>query len=112
MSERGLHFLDVTGPYREVVLTRLRELAEMGADGFLFDAWHLPPVGCWGSPLEEAWKAEKGAERLRGRTMGTSTATLTWQKKIEQTFAYWRDEVKAERPDVVFLVSTTTWSRC
>ena len=40
--------------------------------------------------------------------MGTSTANSPAQAKIEQTFAYWRDEVKAERPDVVFLVSTTT----
>jgi hypothetical protein len=29
-------------------------------------------------------------------------------EKIEETFAYWRDEVKAAHPDVVFLVSTTT----
>ena len=29
-------------------------------------------------------------------------------RKIEQTFAYWRDEVHAQYPDVVFIVSTTT----
>ena len=35
-AKRG-HYLDITGPYREVVLTRLRELAAMGADGLFFD---------------------------------------------------------------------------
>lgn len=47
-------WLDITGPYREVVLTRLLELADMGIDGLQFDFFHLPPKGCWGTALEEA----------------------------------------------------------
>jgi len=54
--------LDLTGPYREVVLTRLLELAEMGADGFFFDSRHIHRLGCWGTALEAAWKAEKGED--------------------------------------------------
>jgi hypothetical protein len=110
VGPRGIH-LDITGPYREVVLMRLRELAEMGADGFFFDYRHLPPEGAWGSALEEAWRAETGEEAAprpddadpRYRRFVDFKA-----EKIEETFAYWRDEVKAAHPDVVFLVSTTT----
>lgn len=36
--------LDVTGPYREVILKRLMDLAEMGFDGFYFDEAHLANV--------------------------------------------------------------------
>ena len=59
---RGKH-LDLTGPYREVVLARLLELADMGADGFFFDYRHLPREGCWRSALEDAWRAETGSRR-------------------------------------------------
>ena len=107
---RGIH-LDITGPYREVVLTRLLELAEMGAGGFFFDYRHLPPRGCWGSALEEAWKAETGeaAAPPRNDADPLYRQFLDFKaKKIEETFVYWHDEVKAAHPDVVFLVSTTT----
>ncbi len=45
-SGRGI-YLDMTGPYRELVLQRLLDLAAMGADGLFFDFRHLPPRGCW-----------------------------------------------------------------
>jgi hypothetical protein len=107
---RGIH-LDITGPYREVVLTRLLELAELGAGGFFFDYRHLPPRGCWASALEEAWKAETG-EAAVPHPDDANPLYLQFldfkAKKIEETFVYWRDQVKAAHPDVVFLVSTTT----
>jgi hypothetical protein len=55
-------YLDITGDYRNVVLARLLELADRGADGFNFDERHLPPEGCWHSSLAAAWKAERGVE--------------------------------------------------
>ena len=106
---RGVH-LDITGPYREVVLTRLLELAEMGADGFFFDYRHLPPEGTWGSPLAEAWKARTGADPPRPEeTNAVYREFIDFKaRRIEETFAFWDWEVKAVYPDVVFLVSTTT----
>ena len=108
-SGRGLH-LDITGQYREVVLTHLRELAAMGADGLFFDARHLPPRGCWETALAQAWEAQTGAP-----PPGPDDADAVYRdfldfkaEKIEETFIYWRDQVKAEHPNVVFLVSTTT----
>jgi hypothetical protein len=110
VGPRGIH-LDVTGPYREVVRTRLLELAEMGADGFFFDYRHLPPRGAWGSALEDAWKAETGEEAAppQDETDSRYRQFIDFKaKKIEETFAYWRDEVKAAHPEVVFLISVTT----
>jgi hypothetical protein len=111
-SPRGTH-LDLTGPYREVVLARLLELADMGADGFLFDYRHLPREGCWGTALEAAWTAETGEPappRPTKKGEGPTSRYLDFldfrARKIEETFAYWRDEVKARHPRVVFVVST------
>jgi Hypothetical glycosyl hydrolase 6 len=102
--------LDITGPYREVVLTRLLELAEMGADGLFFDSEHLPPDGCWGSALEDAWKAETGEDAPT--PPDTNPRYLDFiefkARKIEETFIYWRDKVKAKHPDLVFIVGTTS----
>jgi hypothetical protein len=109
VDTRGAN-LDITGPYREVVLARLRRLAELGADGFMFDERHLPPEGCWGSALEAAWRAETGAPAPRPDEADPLYRRFLDFKarKIEDTFAYWRDAVKTEYPDVVFFVSTTT----
>jgi hypothetical protein len=108
---RGTH-LDLTGPYREVVLARLLELAGMGADGFFFDYRHLPRDGCWGTALEDAWRAETG-EPAPSRPTGEENPTAGYlefldfrARRIEETFAYWRNRVKARHPAVVFVVST------
>jgi hypothetical protein len=110
ISDRRGTNLDITGPYREVVLARLRRLAELGADGFMFDERHLPPEGCWGSALEAAWTAETGKPAPRPDEGDRDYRRFLDFKarKIEDTFAYWRDAIKADHPNVVFFVSTTT----
>jgi hypothetical protein len=111
IEDDGRISLDITGPYREVVLARLLALAELGVDGFMFDERHLPPRGCWGSAVEDAWRAEKGVppptERREADPLYQEFLDFK-AARIEDTFAYWRDTVKAAHPDVVFIVSTTT----
>jgi hypothetical protein len=110
VGKRGTN-LDITGAYRETVLSHLRQLAELGADAFMFDERHLPPEGCWGSALEEAWKAETGEPSAPPPDDGNALYRqfLDFKaRKIEDTFAYWRDEVKRGHPEVMFIVSTTT----
>jgi hypothetical protein len=103
-------YLDITGDYRNVVLARLLELAARGADGFNFDERHLPPEGCWHSSLAAAWKAERGVEAPPPNENDELYLEFLDFKarKIEDTFLYWRDEVKTRHPNVVFAVSTTT----
>jgi hypothetical protein len=105
--------LDLTGPaYREIVLTRLLELAEMGADGFYFDHLHLPREGAWHSALEAAWVAETGDAEPPfppDRKAVPSAKYLEFldfrARKIEETFTYWRVKVKERHPNVVFVIS-------
>ncbi len=91
----------MTGPYRELVLQRLLDLAAMGADGLFFDFRHLPPRGCWDTAL---------ARRLAARTGAPPPAPddcdplyqqfLDFKaEQIEETFVYWRDQVKARIPE-------------
>jgi hypothetical protein len=103
--------LDITeNDYRDVVLTRLLELAEMGTDGFFFDSEHLPPDGCWGSALENAWREKTGQDApIPPDTNPRYLEFIEFKaRKIEETFSYWRDRVKAKHPEVVFIISTTT----
>jgi hypothetical protein len=109
-GEGDFAYLDITGPYgEEVVLPRLRALAALGVDGVMFDERHLPPGGCWGSALEDAWKKEKDQAEAPGPNDPGYPEFLDFKaRRIEDTFVHWRDEVHATRPDVVFVVSTTT----
>ena len=95
-------YLDITGPYREVVLTRLLELAAMGTDGLFFDFRHLPPRGCWHTALAQAWEALTGAPPPDDDDNDpVYRQFLDFKaKKIEETFIYWRDRVKADFPNV------------
>jgi Hypothetical glycosyl hydrolase 6 len=112
-TTRGVH-LDITGPFCEIVLQRLLELAEMGVDGFFFDGKHLPSLprydfeGCWGSALEENFRDATGLDA----PTKPDRSDPVWQQwldfkaaEIERTFAYWQDSVHAQYPDVVFIVS-------
>lgn len=105
---RGV-YLDITGPYREIVLQRLLELAGMGASGLYFDNRHLPGHGCWGSTLEEDFINSTGLPVPDGPG---DDHYLTWldfkARKIDETLAYWQDMVHQQFPDVQFLISTTT----
>jgi len=107
VGDRGTN-LDITGPYREVVLARLRKLAELGVDGFMFDERHLPPEGCWGSALADAWTAERAQPAPSPEDANYLDFLDFKARRIEDTFAGWRDEVQAAHPEVVFIVSTTT----
>jgi hypothetical protein len=102
--------LDITGPYRELVLKRLLELAAMGVDALFFDERHLPVHGCWWSALEQAWTAATGQDAPpRNDADPLYRQFIDFKaQQIEETFIYWRDTVKAQYPHVVFIVSTTT----
>jgi hypothetical protein len=104
----GTH-LDITSAqYREVVLTRLRELAASGADGLMFDERHLPPEGCWGSALAASWFEQEGEDApVEGAPRYLEYLDFK-ARQIERTFEFWHNGVKAEHPEVVFAVSTTS----
>ena len=101
-------YLDITGPYREIILGRLLELAEMGADGFFFDERHLPREGCWDTTFQEEF--ETTHEREAPKSLKDALDDLEWQQfraeKVAITFKYWSDTIKANYPHMVLIVST------
>jgi hypothetical protein len=108
-KRRG-NFLDITGPYREVVLTRLLELAERGSDGFYFDNMHLPAPGCWSREMIAAFERASGRRMPRAERADDPDylAFLEFTaQRVADTFKYWQDSVHRRYPDTVFVVSTT-----
>ena len=107
-SGRKGDWLDITGPYRKYVRDRLRELGAMGADAVFFDFRHLPPQGCWHTALAQAWV------RLTGQPAPDIGDPLYLEfldfkaGRIEATFAYWREQVLTDYPNMLFFISTTT----
>ena len=91
---RGTH-LDITGSYAEVVLTRLQELAESGADAIEFDERHLPPEGCWG---------------LRSKPRGQQRPATTRRRMMRATRAI--SASSSSRPGGSKTHSSTGASRC
>ena len=109
-ARRKGSWLDITGPYRNYVRDRLRELGAMGADAVFFDFRHLPPRGCWHSALAEAWVQQTGqpAPDIDPDNPRYLEFLDFKAKHIEETFAYWRDQVLTDYPNMLFFISTTT----
>jgi hypothetical protein len=102
-------YMDLSSAYREEVLTRLLELAAMGADGFNFDETHMPLWGCWAPALSAGFRAETGkAPPRQDNSNPNYLLFLDYQTfKIEETFAYWRRRVRERYPNVLFIISST-----
>lgn len=53
-------FLDITGPFGEIMLGRMLELADMGAAGIYLDFRHTPAGGAWHSQMAADYEAATG----------------------------------------------------
>lgn len=103
------YYLDLTGPYGDIVEQRLLELADMGASGIYLDFRHLPPGGLWGTPLEDAYLAETGLaapDSVRGNAYEDYLKFI--QKRLAQTMEGWRDTLAEEYPHFQLVISVTT----
>lgn len=107
-ATKGL-FLDITGPYGEIVKQRLLELADMGVSGIYLDFRHLPPGGIWGTSVEADYLAETGRiapDNLRGDDY--EDYLLFIQDRLTETMEGWRDALKDEYPHLQLIISVTT----
>lgn len=104
------HYLDITGPYREIVLQRLMELADRGVDGFMFDETHLPIKGVWGTSVQAAWEASghRTPDAVDLKDANYLAYRRFQARRIEDTFIYWRNALKRKYPHVVMTVSVTS----
>jgi hypothetical protein len=62
-------WMSLASPYGDFVITRIKELAERGADGIYFDGKHIPPDGDFNSYAQEKYSAWHGGADL----LATST---------------------------------------
>lgn len=113
-QSRGF-YLDITSEYREFVLRRLTELADMGVKAFYFDGLHLPRAGdsaCFGSELQESYQKIGGVlPKTENQSDENFNRFLEFQaSRLAETFRYWNNKINERRSAderIVFIVSGT-----
>lgn len=102
--------LDITGPYGDVVLQRLLELADMGVGGIYLDFRHLPVNGCWGTQLEQDYFAETGETTTPqiGNNPNYVDFIQFVARRLEQTISNWGERIHEEYPSLPLVVSVTS----
>ena len=102
-------YLDITGPYGDIIAGRVLELADMGAAGVYLDFRHMPAGGCWGSQLEIDFTAATG---LPAPPIGNADTYQTFIEfaadRMTQTIDGWRQTVTKQYPSFQFIVSVTS----
>jgi len=108
MHRRGA-YLDITGPHRDDVKRALLQAAAAGAEGFYFDHRHLPAGPCLGTHLESVYRKKYGKAPTLRRN---SPDYLRWRQlrasEMADTFHFWGDELHAQFPETVTLISATS----
>ncbi|QNN24810.1 hypothetical protein HED60_21870 [Planctomycetales bacterium ZRK34] len=111
LKRRGL-VLCMNSPYPDFVLTRLKELAARGADGFYFDEMHMPKDGCWCDYCRKRFTDETGLNP----PAKIDPADPVYQKYIDfnnetirRTFARWRKALHADYPKLVILIGSNSY---
>ena len=102
-------FLDLTSGYGDVVLTRLLELADMGADGIYLDFRHMPANGCWGTELERGFVESTGAVAPPVQNTPEYLRFVRYfADRVVEVLSGWEEALAAEYPDVQLMVSVTS----
>jgi hypothetical protein len=104
------------GGYREVTLTRMKEMAAAGIDGIYFDDTHNPPLGCYCEHCRVRWTEVYGeqvpfpADATSGATGQTAAEMRAmidfYNDSVEGFFQYLVDEVHKEFPDFFVLIAS------
>jgi hypothetical protein len=103
--DKTAHRLCFNSPYREIVKTRLVELAEMGTAGVYFDQDHMSEV-CICENCKAKFLAVRGypmPEKLRPYTNEYLDVAKFIGDTISETFAEWRAALRKVNSDMVFI---------
>ena len=109
-AARGI-FMDLASPYRDVVQQDLLQLAEMGVDGFFFDAEHLPHDGCFHSEIQREFQQVTGLQPPNSTNERDARFQQYMQFHayvVEKAFNDWRNAVLERYPNVVFIISAAS----
>lgn len=105
---KGL-FLDITGPFGQIVLQRLIELADMGVGGIYLDFRHLPAGGAWDTQIEADWTALTGTPAPRiGRNEDYEAFIQFSAQRMAETIEGWKATLAEQFPALELIVSVTS----
>jgi len=105
------HVICFNSPARELVKTRLLELADRGVDGIYFDSWHMPEV-CTCDNCQAAFRLQTGqamdVAAKRGSDEYRRNADFV-ARSIVRNFLDWEQAVKAKHPHVIFAIGSSLY---
>jgi hypothetical protein len=105
------HVICFNSPARELVKTRLLELADRGVDCIYFDSWHMPEV-CTCENCQAAYRRETGTPMNAAARRGSEEYGLMADfvaRSIVRNFIDWKQAVKKEHPDVIFAIGSSLY---
>lgn len=105
------HVICFNSPARELVKTRLLELADRGVDGIYFDSWHMPEV-CTCENCQAAFRHQTGQAMNVAAKRGSDEYRRNADfiaRSIVRNFLDWEQAVKAKHPHVIFAISSSLY---
>lgn len=109
--ENRKHVICFNSPARDLVKTRLLELADRGVDGIYFDSWHMPEV-CTCENCRAAYLKEIGKSMNTAAARGSDDYRLVAQfvgRCVVRNFVDWKRAVQAKHPAVVFAIGSSLY---
>ena len=108
LTKRG-YYTCFNSPYKEFVKNRLIELTKLGIDGFFFDEDHMPRNGCWCNycqkKFKRIYKLNPPLKKDPSDKIWAKNYVEFNNKTVEQTFLYWKKEIKKINKNCVFIIS-------
>lgn len=108
-SPRGT-FLSLNSPYRDVVITRISELAQYGADGFYFDFSQMPEDGDFSTYSRQLYKKMYGVDLIQDFNNNKIIKIGNFQNEsILRFFTDLRKTLNTQGKNPVLLISGNRW---
>lgn len=108
-SARG-YALSLNSPYREVLITRIRELASYGADGFCFDYIHIPKNGDFSKYSQHLYRQEYKSDLTTDFRSGKVLNFFAFRNQtIKNFFEDLKDSLAKDGRNPVLLISGNDW---
>ncbi len=105
------HVICFNSPARELIKTRLLELADRGVDAIYFDSWHMPEV-CTCENCQAAYRQDTGKTMTITANRGSEDYRRNADfvaRSIVRNFRDWEQAVKAKYPDVIFAIGSSLY---
>ena len=110
-EEDRKHIICFNSPARDLIQTRLLELADRGVDGIYFDSWHMPEV-CTCENCQIAFEKEFGHLMVLKAARGSDEYMEICgfvARSMVRNFRQWKTAVKKKHPNVIFAIGSSLY---